>query len=128
MESSSTETESELPESFIVDMQDKEGRVINSVSAKLASDGRGVYEYYTWANLGEKISFVPRDSRYEFLIMLSDDLRTTLVKLFQGCLGGWIVINFFEAIIYFELLQLPLLSVSGVMRRRRCYFIRKSFV
>ncbi|KAL0848642.1 hypothetical protein Bca101_021889 [Brassica carinata] len=63
VESSSTEIESELPESFIVDMQDEEGRVINSISAKLASDGRGVYEYYTWANLGEKISFVPRDSR-----------------------------------------------------------------
>ncbi|KAG2260924.1 hypothetical protein Bca52824_080218 [Brassica carinata] len=63
MESSSTEIESELPESFIVDMQDEEGRVINSISAKLASNGHGVYEYYTWANLGEKISFVPRDSR-----------------------------------------------------------------
>ncbi|KAF3524826.1 hypothetical protein F2Q69_00049737 [Brassica cretica] len=64
VESSSTEIESELPENFIVDIQDKEGSVINSISAKLASDGSGVYEYYTcWANLGEKISFVPRDSR-----------------------------------------------------------------
>lgn len=65
MESSSTEIDSELLENFIVDIQDKEGNVINSIAAKLASDGRGVYEYYTWANLGEKISFVPRDSRYE---------------------------------------------------------------
>lgn len=72
MESSSTEIE--LPEDFIVDMQDKEGRVINSISAKIGSDGRGVYEYYTWANLGEKISFVPRDSRYDLLILLSYEL------------------------------------------------------
>uniref|UniRef100_A0A1J3G3W9 Nodal modulator 1 n=1 Tax=Noccaea caerulescens TaxID=107243 RepID=A0A1J3G3W9_NOCCA len=63
VESSSTETESELAENIIVDMQDKEGSVINSISAKLASDGHGFYEYYTWANLGEKIIFVPRDSR-----------------------------------------------------------------
>lgn len=64
VESSPTEIESELAENIIVDMQDMEGSVINSISAKLASDGHGVYEYYTWANLGEKIIFVPRDSRY----------------------------------------------------------------
>lgn len=74
MESSSTEIDSELLENFIVDIQDKEGNVINSIAAKLASDGRGVYEYYTWANLGEKISFVPRDSRYDLLIMISGEL------------------------------------------------------
>lgn len=67
VESSST-IESELPENFIVDIQDKKGNVINSITAKLSSDGSGVYEYYTWANLGEKISFAPRDSRYDLLL------------------------------------------------------------
>jgi hypothetical protein len=67
VESSST-IESELQENFIVDIQDKKGNVINTIAAKLASDGSGVYEYYTWASLGEKISFVPQDSRYDLLL------------------------------------------------------------
>ncbi|KAF8074467.1 hypothetical protein N665_1101s0028 [Sinapis alba] len=101
VESSSTETESELPENFIVDMQDKEGRVINSISAKLASDGRGVYEYYTWANLGERISFVPRDSRdnaekkmlfypKELHAVVSNDGCQDAVSPFTGRLGLYI--------------------------------------
>ncbi|KFK35418.1 hypothetical protein AALP_AA5G281800 [Arabis alpina] len=99
VESSSTEIE--LPENFIVDMQDKEGRVINSISAKLGSDGRGVYEYYTWANLGEKISFVPRDSRdnaekkilfypKELHAVVSNDGCQASVSPFTGRLGLYI--------------------------------------
>lgn len=30
------------------------------------------------------------------------------VKLFQECLGAFVVLNLFETVIYFELLQLPL--------------------
>ncbi|WZZ66872.1 hypothetical protein YC2023_078242 [Brassica napus] len=101
VESSSTEIESELPENFIVDIQDKEGSVINSISAKLASDGSGVYEYYTWANLGEKISFVPRDSRSnvgkkmlfypkELRAVVSNDGCQAAVSPFTGRLGLYI--------------------------------------
>ncbi|KAG2258897.1 hypothetical protein Bca52824_078191 [Brassica carinata] len=79
VESRSTEIESELPESFIVDMQDEEGRVINSISAKHASVGSGVNEYYTWAKLGEKISFVPRILAIIYLSYFS-----YAVLLFQG--------------------------------------------
>ncbi|XP_010523920.1 PREDICTED: nodal modulator 3 [Tarenaya hassleriana] len=63
VEFSSTHIESELPESFVVDIQDKEGNVVESIAAKLASDEHGVYEYNLWAHLGEKINFIPRDSR-----------------------------------------------------------------
>ncbi|VVB06611.1 unnamed protein product [Arabis nemorensis] len=99
VESSSTEIE--LPEDFIVDMQDKEGRVINSFSAKIGSDRRGVYEFYTWANLGEKISFVPRDSRgnaekkmlfypKELHAVVSNDGCQASVSPFTGRLGLYI--------------------------------------
>uniref|UniRef100_A0A1J3E6G6 Nodal modulator 1 n=1 Tax=Noccaea caerulescens TaxID=107243 RepID=A0A1J3E6G6_NOCCA len=101
VESSSTETESELAENIIVDMQDKEGSVINSISVKLASDGHGVYEYYTWANLGEKIIFVPRDSRgnvekkmlfypKELHAVVSNDGCQASVSPFTGRLGLYI--------------------------------------
>ncbi|CAA7030535.1 unnamed protein product [Microthlaspi erraticum] len=101
VESSSTEIESELAENIIVDMQDKEGSVINSISAKLASDGRGVYEYYTWANRGEKITFVPRDSRgnvekkmlfypKELHAVVSNDGCQASVSPFTGRLGLYI--------------------------------------
>ncbi|XP_024012784.1 nodal modulator 1 [Eutrema salsugineum] len=101
VESSSFENESEFPENFIVDMQDKEGRVINSISAKFASDGRGVYEYYTWANLGEKITFVPRDSRgnvekkmlfypKELHAVVSNDGCQASVSQFTGRVGLYI--------------------------------------
>ncbi|CAN8280635.1 unnamed protein product [Cochlearia groenlandica] len=101
VESSSTEIESEVPENFIVDMQDVEGSVINSISAKLATDGHGVYEYYTWANLGEKIIFVPRDSRgnlekkmlfypKELRAVVSNDGCQVSVSPFTGRLGLYI--------------------------------------
>ncbi|KAG7635346.1 unnamed protein product [Arabidopsis thaliana] len=100
VESSST-IESELQENFIVDIQDKKGNVINTIAAKLASDGSGVYEYYTWASLGEKISFVPQDSRgnvekkmlfypKEIHAVVSKDGCQASVSPFTGRLGLYI--------------------------------------
>lgn len=64
----------ELPNTISVDIQSSGGDVINTITAKLTSkmnDPRitAVYEYSTWANLGEKLIFVPLDSRYVLQIL-----------------------------------------------------------
>lgn len=61
----------DLPKSIIVDIMNREGMVIDDTTASLASGGSVqtravVYEYSVWANLGEKLTFVPRDSRYAY--------------------------------------------------------------
>ncbi|KAF5745936.1 putative carboxypeptidase regulatory region-containingprotein [Tripterygium wilfordii] len=58
----------ELHQSIIVDILNSQNSFIGSTGVMLASDGghqsgNVVYEYSTWANLGEKMTFVPKDSR-----------------------------------------------------------------
>ncbi|XVF72762.1 hypothetical protein PTKIN_Ptkin12aG0146400 [Pterospermum kingtungense] len=58
----------ELPLGIVVDILNGEGTVMHSTDAKLASSANdqintAVYEYSVWANLGEKLSFLPKDPR-----------------------------------------------------------------
>ncbi|KAF5177792.1 Nodal modulator, partial [Thalictrum thalictroides] len=57
----------ELSESIIVDTVTTDGEVINASPAQLVSHGNDittsiVYEYSIWANLGDELTLVPRDS------------------------------------------------------------------
>ncbi|KAK9950537.1 hypothetical protein M0R45_006023 [Rubus argutus] len=65
--SSSFDGVNELSENFIVDILDAGGIIIDSTTAGLTSTGNeqtsSVYEFSLWANLGEKLAFVPRDPR-----------------------------------------------------------------
>lgn len=66
---SSSDGVSELPENLIVDILNSEGNPVYSTESRLTSSGNGqtsgaLYEYSTWASLGEKLVFVPRDPRY----------------------------------------------------------------
>ncbi|KAF4370085.1 uncharacterized protein LOC115708837 [Cannabis sativa] len=64
---SSPDHVSESPENFIVDILNSEGSLIDSAISRLSSSGDetsgALYEYSTWASLGEKLIFVPRDPR-----------------------------------------------------------------
>lgn len=58
-----------LPNTIIVDMLDGVEAVVGSGRAEFLSDGNGqpgdaVYEYSVWARRGDKLTFIPRDSRY----------------------------------------------------------------
>lgn len=69
MQSGSLDT---LPESIVVDVYHDGADVIDKATAILKSHGKeqtdaAVFEYSVWANLGEKLTFVPRDSRYIYL-------------------------------------------------------------
>lgn len=68
IQSSSFSGEYELPESFIVEVLNSDGTVSGGSHARLISSendqSASVYEYSIWANLGEKLTFVPLDARY----------------------------------------------------------------
>lgn len=56
---------------IFVDILNSEGTVVDSTNARLLGDLNGqssaaVYEYSIWANPGEKLTFVPWDSRYMY--------------------------------------------------------------
>ncbi|CAK7348450.1 unnamed protein product [Dovyalis caffra] len=58
----------ELPNHIIVDILNSEGNLFDGTTASLLSHGidqtgSALYEYSVWANLGEKLTFVPRDPR-----------------------------------------------------------------
>ncbi|KAJ4969122.1 hypothetical protein NE237_015823 [Protea cynaroides] len=57
----------ELHKNIVVDVQNNDGVVSEASTPVLKSDGNDqsnvVYEYSVWANLGENLAFVPRDSR-----------------------------------------------------------------
>ncbi|GFP95668.1 nodal modulator 1 [Phtheirospermum japonicum] len=62
------ESKENLPESIPLDILDNQetlvdGTVASLVSAEVEQSGLAVYEYSVWANIGEKLIFVPRDSR-----------------------------------------------------------------
>lgn len=68
VQSSSLSGEYELPESFIVEVLNSDGTVFGGSPARLISSendqtSASVYEYSVWANLGEKLTFVPSDAR-----------------------------------------------------------------
>uniref|UniRef100_A0A5B7C2M8 Putative nodal modulator 1 n=1 Tax=Davidia involucrata TaxID=16924 RepID=A0A5B7C2M8_DAVIN len=68
VESSSLNGVEELPENILVEMLNNEGTVVDGTNARLIArendqSGAAVYEYSVWANPGEKLAFVPRDSR-----------------------------------------------------------------
>lgn len=80
--SSSFDGFNELPENFIVDILSSGGSIIDGTTARLTSSendqSAAVYEYSVWANLEEKLTFVPRDSR---CIVFSYCLVIALVHL-----------------------------------------------
>ncbi|XP_022770793.1 nodal modulator 1 isoform X1 [Durio zibethinus] len=58
----------ELPVGIVVDILNGEGTVMHSTNAKLASSANdqimtAVYQFSVWANLGEKLTFLPMDPR-----------------------------------------------------------------
>lgn len=63
-----------------MDILNSGGSVVDGTTAKLSSNDNdqtsaAIYEYSVWANPGDKLTFVPRDSRYinlvVFLIIVS---------------------------------------------------------
>lgn len=63
-----------LPEKIVVDIYHDGAGVFDNATAILKSLGKdqtniAVFGYSFWANLGEKLTFVPRDSRYIYLIV-----------------------------------------------------------
>ncbi|XP_027099594.2 uncharacterized protein [Coffea arabica] len=57
-----------LPENLVIDVLNNEGAFIDSTTARFVPDQddqsiNAVYEYMIWANPGEKLTFVPKDSR-----------------------------------------------------------------
>lgn len=61
-----------MPENIIVDIQNGGAGVTDTTKAILPSHGKdqtqtATFEYSVWANLGEKLTFIPRDPRYIIL-------------------------------------------------------------
>ncbi|KAI3940108.1 hypothetical protein MKW92_014647 [Papaver armeniacum] len=68
VDSSLRHIEDELSKNIVVDILNSDGEVFDASLASLVSDGNAqtstaVYEYSVWANLGDVLTFVPRDSR-----------------------------------------------------------------
>ncbi|KAK7284568.1 hypothetical protein RJT34_19316 [Clitoria ternatea] len=95
-----------LPEYIVVDIQHDGVAVIDHATATLKSMGKdqpdtATFEYSVWANLGEKLTFVPRDSRNdgqkkllfyprEHHVSVADDTCQTYIPTFSGQLGVYI--------------------------------------
>lgn len=63
------ELDENVPENVPVDISDDKGNVLDVTTGRLVSSEsdqskNAVYEYSVWANFGEELIFVPRDSRY----------------------------------------------------------------
>lgn len=81
----------EVPESIVVDILNSGGSVVDGTTAKLNSNDKdqaspAIYEYSLWANPGDKLTFVPRDSRYVYLAIFLD-------KRVIKCLDGYLVVG-----------------------------------
>ncbi|XP_062143584.1 uncharacterized protein LOC133851267 [Alnus glutinosa] len=68
VESSTLDGVYEVPESIAVDILNSGGNIVDGTTAKLSSNDNdqtsaAIYEYSVWANPGDKLTFVPRDSR-----------------------------------------------------------------
>lgn len=93
----------ELPENIIVDILDGAGSISNRTTATLTSPANdqtsyAVYEFSLWANLGDTLTFVPRDLRgneeKKFLfyprqcqVSVTNDGCQALIPTFSGRLG-----------------------------------------
>ncbi|XP_034210549.1 nodal modulator 1 isoform X2 [Prunus dulcis] len=103
--SSSFDGVNELPENFIVDILSSGGSIIDGTTARLTSSendqSAAVYEYSVWANLGEKLTFVPRDSRNNEMgkilfypkqhhVVVTNDGCQASIPPFSGRLGLYI--------------------------------------
>lgn len=58
-----------LPDDIPVDIFDNQETLVGSTTARFVSSevdpsGAAIYEYSVWSKFGEKLNFVPRDSRY----------------------------------------------------------------
>ncbi|EEF47245.1 carboxypeptidase regulatory region-containingprotein, putative [Ricinus communis] len=96
----------EPPNNFVVDILNGDSSVIDGASANLASGASdhtstGIYEYSIWANLGEKLTFVPRDSRVngekrilfypkEHNVLVANDGCQASIPVFSGRPGLYI--------------------------------------
>ncbi|KAE9598205.1 hypothetical protein Lal_00003964 [Lupinus albus] len=95
-----------LPENIVVDIQKDGGGIIDSSKAVLKSHEKdqtntAIFEYSFWANLGQKLTFVPRDSRNdgekkilfyprEHHVIVADDNCQAFVTAFSSRLGVYI--------------------------------------
>lgn len=64
----------EVPENITLDILNGEGSVVDGTTAKVSSNDNdqissATYEYSVWANPGDKLTFVPRDPRYIYLVV-----------------------------------------------------------
>lgn len=62
------DSDKNLPDDIPVDIFDNEEKLVGSTTARVVSteadpSRAAIYEYSVWANFGEKLNFVPRDSR-----------------------------------------------------------------
>ncbi|KAK2968332.1 hypothetical protein RJ640_021721 [Escallonia rubra] len=101
VESSSLNGVDKLPENILVDILNNEGTVSKLISNGNDQSRAAVYEYSTWANPGEELTFVPRDSRNngekkllfyprQHHVMVSGDGCQDSVPPFVGRLGLYI--------------------------------------
>ncbi|XP_062006215.1 uncharacterized protein LOC133723403 [Rosa rugosa] len=104
--SSSFDGGNKLSENFIVDILNTGGSIIDSTTAGLTSTGNeqasySVYEFSVWANLGEKLTFVPRDPRNNEMgkilfyprqhhVLVKNDGCQAMIPAFNGRLGLYI--------------------------------------
>ncbi|KAL9435513.1 hypothetical protein AB3S75_021731 [Citrus x aurantiifolia] len=93
----------ELPENIIVDILNGDGSISNRTTATLISPANdqtsyAVYEFSLWANLGDQLTFVPRDPRgneekkilfypRQRQVSLTNDGCQALIPTFSGRLG-----------------------------------------
>jgi len=61
-----------LPDNIVVDIKHDGAGVIDYATATFKSHSKdqmeaAIFEYSVWTNLGEKLTFIPRDSRYIYL-------------------------------------------------------------
>ncbi|XP_058008575.1 uncharacterized protein LOC110645700 isoform X2 [Hevea brasiliensis] len=94
----------ELPNNIIVDILNSGGSAIDGTIANLASSDQtsiALYEYSLWANLGQKLTFVPRDSRdngekkilfypTEHSVLVTNDGCQAPIPMFSGHPGLYI--------------------------------------
>ncbi|KAK6941103.1 hypothetical protein RJ641_030634 [Dillenia turbinata] len=96
----------ELPEDIIVDVLDNEGTMLGGTTARLIpgrdeKKSAAAFEYSIWATLGERLTFVPRDSRNngrratlfypkKLLVSVTNDGCQAPIPPFSGRLGLYI--------------------------------------
>ncbi|KAJ7977680.1 Carbohydrate-binding-like fold [Quillaja saponaria] len=106
VQSSSHNDAYESPENILVDIRNSEGGVTDTATATRTSHGKDqagsvVYEFSLWSNLGEDLTFIPRDSRNngekkilfyprEYHVSVTDDNCQATVPPFSGRPGVYV--------------------------------------